>query len=61
MKKDTGMSIQISLPLHLAFNTFKNTLEVKLYPNPSADGRVSVNVNMESASELSIKITDLKG
>jgi len=42
-------------------NTSKNTLEVKLYPNPSVDGKVSVNVKMEVASELSIKITDLKG
>ncbi len=42
-------------------NTSINTLEVKLYPNPSADGKVSVNVKMEAASELSIKITDLKG
>ncbi len=42
-------------------NTSKNTLEVKLYPNPSADGKVSVNVKMEAASVLSIKITDLKG
>ncbi len=41
--------------------TSKNTLEVKLFPNPSADGKVSVNVKMEAASALSIKITDLKG
>jgi hypothetical protein len=43
------------------FNTSKNTIEVTLYPNPSADGRVSVNVKMEEETELSIKITDLKG
>lgn len=42
-------------------NTSINTLEVKLYPNPSADGRVSVNVKMEATSLLSIKVTDLKG
>ena len=39
----------------------KNTLETTLYPNPSADGKVLVNVKMEAASVLSIKITDLKG
>jgi hypothetical protein len=42
-------------------NTSKNTIEVKLYPNPSADGRVSVNVKMEAASALNIKVSDLKG
>lgn len=49
------------ITITLGANTIKNTLETKLYPNPSADGKVSVNVKMEAASELSIKITDLKG
>jgi len=49
------------ITISTGFYTSKNTLEVKLYPNPSADGKVSVNVKMEAASELSIKITDLKG
>ena len=42
-------------------NSQTKTIQTKLYPNPSADGKVSVNVKMEAASELSIKITDLKG
>lgn len=42
-------------------NSQTRTIQTKLYPNPSADGRVSVNVNLEAASELNIKITDLKG
>jgi hypothetical protein len=49
------------ITISTGLNTSKNTLEVKLFPNPSADGKVSVNINMEAASELSIKITDLKG
>lgn len=42
-------------------NTTNNTIEATLYPNPSADGKVSVNVNMEAASTLNIKVVDLKG
>jgi hypothetical protein len=49
------------ITISTGLNTSKNTLEVKLFPNPSANGKVSVNINMEVASELSIKITDLKG
>ena len=45
----------------MGINTNEKTIEAKLYPNPSADGKVSVNVNMEAASALSIKITDIKG
>ncbi len=51
----------ISIDVSSGINTSKNTLKVKLFPNPSADGKVSVNVKMEAASALSIKITDLKG
>lgn len=45
----------------LGINTKEKTIEAKLYPNPCTNGRVSINVKMEAASELRIKITDLKG
>lgn len=41
-------------------STYK-TINARLYPNPSTNGNVSINVNLEAASELSIKISDLKG
>lgn len=49
------------ITIALGINTIKNTLEATLYPNPSTNGSVSVNVNMIAASTLNIKITDLKG
>jgi Secretion system C-terminal sorting domain len=42
-------------------NATKNILEVDLYPNPAENGRVFLNVNMEAASDLTIRVTDLKG
>jgi Secretion system C-terminal sorting domain len=39
----------------------KNTLQTTLYPNPTNNGNVSINVSIESKSELRIKIMDLKG
>lgn len=60
-KKEMKYEYADYITINTGINTNKNTLEVKLYPNPSTDGRVSINVNMEAASELSIKITDLKG
>lgn len=47
--------------INTGYTTDKNTIQANLYPNPSANGNVSVNVNLEAASELSIKIIDLKG
>ncbi len=49
------------ITISTGLNTSKNTLEAKLYPNPSSNGTVFVNVNSEAASTLNIKITDMKG
>ncbi len=49
------------ITIALGVNTNKNTLETKLYPNPSANGTVSIQVNLLEASTLNIKITDMKG
>ncbi len=49
--------IEINTGIHIS----KNTLEAKLYPNPSNNGTVFVIVNSEAASVLNIKITDMKG
>ncbi len=39
----------------------KNTIETKVYPNPSADGIVKINVNMEQASAINIQVMDING
>jgi hypothetical protein len=49
------------ITISTGFQTTKNTLETTLFPNPSIDGEVSINVNIEASSVLTIKITDLKG
>ncbi len=36
-------------------------METKLFPNPSSNGNVSLQVNLLEASALNIKITDMKG
>jgi Secretion system C-terminal sorting domain len=51
----------ISIDNSTGINFYKNTLEAKLYPNPSIDGNVTININMESQTKLAIKIFDLKG
>ncbi len=42
-------------------STSIKTLQSRLYPNPSTNGSVNINVNLEAASALSIKVTDMKG
>lgn len=37
------------------------TLETKLYPNPSSNGNVSINLNLEKASAITIEVIDLNG
>jgi hypothetical protein len=39
----------------------KNTLEVKLYPNPSENGNVKINLNLEKSSNISISVIDING
>lgn len=39
----------------------KNTIDTKLYPNPSSDGRVKINVNMEQSSDINIQVMNLNG
>jgi hypothetical protein len=42
-------------------NYSSNTLEVKLYPNPSENGNVNINLNLEKASNISISVMDING
>ena len=42
-------------------NHSSNTLEVKLYPNPSTNGNVNINLNLEKASNISISVMDING
>jgi hypothetical protein len=49
------------ITISTGINHASQPLVATLYPNPSMDGHVSINVNMEAASVLTIKITDLKG
>ncbi len=49
------------ITINTGVNTYKNTIETKLYPNPSNNGTVSIQVNLLEASVLNIKITDVKG
>lgn len=37
------------------------TLETKLYPNPSSNGSVSINLNLEKSSAITIEVIDLNG
>lgn len=37
------------------------TLETKLYPNPTSNGSVSINLNLEKASAITIEVIDLNG
>lgn len=39
----------------------ENALNFNIYPNPSNTGMVSINVKMEQASYLTIRVIDLKG
>ena len=39
----------------------KNTLEVKIYPNPSENGNVKINLNLEKSSNISISVIDING
>ncbi len=45
----------------LGVNTNKNTIEAKLFPNPSTNGNASIQVNLLEASSLTTKVSDLKG
>ena len=45
----------------LGVNTHTKTLETKLFPNPSSDGNVSIQVNLLAASALTVKVCDMKG
>ncbi len=49
------------ITITLGVNTFKNTIDATIFPNPSNNGTVSINVNTELPSEVKIIITDLKG
>lgn len=42
-------------------NSAVKTIETHLYPNPSTNGSVNINVNLEAASALTIKVSDMKG
>ena len=42
-------------------NPNQNTLEVKLYPNPSENGNVKINLNLEKSSNISISVIDING
>ncbi len=42
-------------------NTTIRTFNARLYPNPSSNGSVNINIDLEAASALSIKVSDMKG
>ncbi len=39
----------------------KNSIETKLYPNPSNTGSVSININMEQANNITLEVMDMTG
>lgn len=41
--------------------TNKNTLEAKLFPNPSTNGSVNINLKLEQTSNLEIVLSDVSG
>jgi hypothetical protein len=49
------------ITISTGIKNYKNTFEMLLYPNPSTNGSVNINVNLEAASALTIKVVDLKG
>jgi len=42
-------------------NTSRNTIETKLYPNPSNSGKVYIDLNLVKSSSISIEIIDING
>lgn len=49
------------ISIEIGINTYKNTLETKLYPNPTSNGIVSINLNLEKESSINIDVIDLNG
>ncbi len=59
--KKKEYSNYITIDVSSSIHSTKNIIETIIYPNPSNNGRVSVNVKMGAASALNIKVIDLKG